>query len=53
MIGVVESVDKKDANFLRIKVRLAVDFRRLTYVYVIDNNTLEEQQQLEEQNRHE
>ena len=52
-IGTVESVERKDANFLKIKVRLAVDFRRLSHVYVIDNRTREEQQQLERLNYHE
>lgn len=52
-IGVVEEVSQANANFLKIKVRLAVDFRRLTYVYVIQNKTRSEQQQLEALNYHE
>lgn len=52
-IGVVESVEREDANFLKVRVRLAVDFRKLTHVYVIGNETREEQQQLEEANHYE
>ena len=52
-MGYVESVDKETANFLKIKVRLAVDFKRLDYVYVILNNKKNEQTGLEAINYHE
>lgn len=52
-VGYVESVDKETANFLKIKVRLAVDFKRLDYVYVILNNKKNEQTRLEAINYHE
>ena len=52
-VGYVESVDKETANFLKIKVRLAVDFKRLSHVYVIDNNKKNEQNLLEAINYHE
>ena len=52
-VGYVESVDKETANFLKIKVRLAVDFKRLDYVYVILNNKKNEQTGLEAINYHE
>jgi rod shape-determining protein mreC len=53
LVGYVESVDKETANFLKIKVRLAVDFKRLSHVYVIDNNKKNEQNLLEAINYHE
>ena len=52
-VGYVESVDKETANFLKIKVRLDVDFKRLDYVYVILNNKKNEQTGLEAINYHE
>ncbi|WP_065220280.1 MULTISPECIES: rod shape-determining protein MreC [Butyricimonas] len=53
VVGYVESVDKETANFLKIKVRLAVDFKRLSHVYVIDNDKKNEQNLLEAINYHE
>lgn len=53
LVGYVESVDKETANFLKIKVRLAVDFKRLSHVYVINNNKKNEQNLLEAINYHE
>ena len=53
VVGYVESVDKETANFLKIKVRLAVDFKRLSNVYVIENNKKNEQNLLEAINYHE
>lgn len=53
VVGYVESVDKETANFLKIKVRLAVDFKRLSHVYVIDNDKKNEQNLLEVINYHE
>ena len=47
------SVDKETANFLKIKVKLAVDFKRINHVYVILNNKKNEQTSLEAINYHE
>ncbi len=52
-VGYVEAVDKETANFLKIKVRLAVDFKRINHVYVILNNKKNEQTSLEAINYHE
>lgn len=47
--GVVASVKKGSANsFLDIEVKLATDFQRLQYVYIVVNKFQEEQRQLEE-----
>ena len=53
VVGYVESVDKETANFLKIKVKLAVDFKRINHVYVILNNKKNEQTSLEAINYHE
>lgn len=53
LIGYVESVDKETANFLNIKVRIAVDFKCIDQVYVIQNKRQEEKRQLETSNYHE
>ena len=53
VVGYVESVDKVTANFLKIKVKLAVDFKRINHVYVILNNKKNEQTSLEAINYHE
>ena len=53
VVGYVESVDKETANFLKIKVKLAVDFKRINHVYVILNNKKNEQTGLEAINYHE
>lgn len=53
VVGYVESVDKETANFLKIKVRLAVDFKKLHHVYVIENSKKNEQKLLEAINYHE
>ena len=53
VVGYVESVDKETANFLKIKVKLAVDFKRINHVYVILNNKKDEQTSLEAINYHE
>lgn len=48
LIGVVkEVIDKKGNNFLEMDIKLAVDFRKLTYVYVIKNKLQYEQLELE------
>ena len=53
VVGYVECVDKETANFLKIKVKLAVDFKRINHVYVILNNKKNEQTSLEAINYHE
>ena len=53
VVGYVESLDKETANFLKIKVKLAVDFKRINHVYVILNNKKNEQTSLEAINYHE
>ena len=53
VVGYVESVDKETANFLKINVKLAVDFKRINHVYVILNNKKNEQTSLEAINYHE
>ena len=53
VVGYVESVDKETANFLKIKVKLAVDFKRINHVYVILNNKKNKQTSLEAINYHE
>ena len=53
VVGYVESVDKVPANFLKIKVKLAVDFKRINHVYVILNTKKNEQTSLEAINYHE
>ena len=53
VVGYVESVDKETANFLKIKVKLAVDFKRINHVYVILNNKKNEQTSLVAINYHE
>ena len=53
LIGVVEDVEQANVNFLKVKVRLAVDFRKLKHVYVIRDEGRPEQEQLETENCHE
>ena len=53
VVGYVESVDKETANFLKIKVKLAVGFKHINHVYVILNNKKNEQTSLEAINYHE
>lgn len=48
LIGFVESVNKKTANFLSVKVKLATDFKKISDVYVIAHTKKQEQQQLED-----
>lgn len=47
LVGFVKTVDRETANFLSIKVRLAVDFKKIADVYVIDNRKKEEKRKLE------
>jgi len=47
MVGKVESIAvHPDQTFFNISLRLATDFRNLSYVYVVQNRQLGEQQQL-------
>lgn len=49
-VGVVEKAELKESDaYYHIQVKLAVNFRTLTYVQVISNPNLEEQQELEKQ----
>lgn len=48
LIGFVESVNKETANFLTIQVKLAVDFKKISDVYVIANLDKSEKLQLED-----
>lgn len=47
LIGTVSKTGKTDESFKNIKVKLATDFRNLTYVYVITNHFKEERDSLE------
>jgi len=50
-IGTVDEVEAEEGeSFFRIRVKLAVDFKRLSYVEVVDNTYRGEQLQLEKQN---
>jgi rod shape-determining protein MreC len=46
-VGVIESYKVTESNFYDIKVKLSIDFRNLTHVYVIGNIYREEQKELE------
>jgi rod shape-determining protein MreC len=51
LIGTVEEVDKdKGESFYKIKVKLSVDFKDLSFVEVISNNMRDEQLDLESTN---
>lgn len=51
MVGDVESVEvNQNQTFYNIVLRLATDFPNLSYVYVVKNNQVEEQQQLKKSN---
>ncbi len=50
LIGFIEEYRLKDGNFYEIKVKLALDMKKITYVNVIDNKLREEQIQLEAEN---
>lgn len=53
LVGFVESVDRETANFLSIKVKLAIDFAKQTDVYIIAYRNREERIQLEEEGKNE
>lgn len=46
-IGTISDYNVEQGNFYKIIVRLSADFKRLSYVYVIDYQLKEEQKQLE------
>ncbi|WP_242926549.1 rod shape-determining protein MreC [Pontibacter vulgaris] len=49
MIGTISSVEKElDKSFYTIKVKLAVDFAKLSYVYVVENPKKDEREILEQ-----
>ncbi len=51
LIGTVESVEKdKGESFYKIKVKLSVDFKDLSFVEVISNNMRDEQLKIENNN---
>lgn len=47
LIGTVSEINTEDQSFYTIKVKLSVDFRKLSYVNIIENLLLEEQLNLE------
>jgi len=47
-VGTISGFDRLQGNFYQIKVKLAVDFRNLEYVYLIENLLRDEQVTLEE-----
>jgi rod shape-determining protein MreC len=50
-VGIVETFERKSGDaFYTIKVRLSTDFRKLNYVYVIENFFKNEQEELEAKN---
>jgi rod shape-determining protein MreC len=53
VVGYVDEVEEDNTNFLKIKVKLAVDFKSINDVYIIKNNRREERKQLEETYTHE
>lgn len=53
LIGFVESATRETANFLAIKVRLAVDFKKLYHVYIVNDYWKDEKKRLEGNNYHE
>jgi rod shape-determining protein MreC len=48
MIGTVESLERKPgAIFFTVKIKLSTDFKKLNYVYVVNNLQKLEQEELE------
>lgn len=50
LIGFVDDVERKTANFLKIKVKLAHDFKRGGSLYIIENLNLDEINKIKENN---
>ncbi len=52
LIGTVDEIDHpKGESFFKIKVKLSVDFSKLSYVEVVENIFQEQQQQLEKESK--
>lgn len=50
MVGIVEKIEQPPgSNYLDLKIRLAVDYTKITAVYVIDNLMKQEQKKLEQE----
>lgn len=50
LVGTIESFERKSADFFyTVKIKLSTDFKKLSYVYVVNNLQKEEQEKLEEQ----
>ena len=48
MIGTVDSYIKESLKpFYSVKVKLSIDFKKLTYVYIVNNMFKDEQDKLE------
>ena len=47
LVGTISGYSMEEGSFYIIKVKLSVDFRKLTYVTVIENMLLDEQRELE------
>jgi rod shape-determining protein MreC len=53
VVGHVEEIGEDNTNFLKIKVRLSVDFKSISDVYIIKNHRKAERETLEEEYTHE
>jgi rod shape-determining protein MreC len=54
MIGTVESYERESGKyFYTVKVKLSTDFKKLTYVYIVNNMFKEEQEALEKKSESE
>ena len=52
LVGIVESFERKEGeNFFSVNVQLSTEFKKLDYVYVINNMEKQEQDQLEKQSQ--
>ncbi len=51
MVGQVSDIRRSGSDFYRITVRLSADFRRLTYVDIINNSSRKEQLMLEDETK--
>jgi rod shape-determining protein MreC len=50
LVGTIESFERKPADFFyTVKIKLSTDFKKLSYVYVVNNIQKDEQEKLEEQ----
>ena len=47
LLGYVKDFDMSGGSFYRIRVKLSIEFKKLNYVYLVDNIQSEEQTQLE------